>query len=83
MEKQIWNKRYGTNFYGEVLKVNEMLLVRIVVYSMGVLRHFGTWRNDIVQKSSGPKFVDSSFKQYIIWEYPDILALKIIHEDLI
>lgn len=50
---------------------------------MGVLRHFGTWRNDIVQKSSGPKFVDSSFKQYIIWEYPDILAVKIIHEDLI
>ena len=42
MWKNKYETRYGTNFYGEVLKVNEMLLVRIVVYSMGVLRHFGT-----------------------------------------
>ena len=50
---------------------------------MGVLGHFGTQRLDIVQKSLAPNFVDSSCKQYIIWEYLDILALKIIHEDLI
>ena len=37
----------------------------------------------MVQKSLTPKFVNSCCKQYIIWEYPDILALKIIHEDLI
>ena len=54
---------------------------------MEVSRHFGTenytQRLDIVKKSLTPKFVDFSCKQYIIWEYPDILVLKIVHEDLI
>ena len=54
---------------------------------MGVSGHFGTenytQRLDIVQKSVTPNFVDSSCKQYMIWEYLEILALKIIHEDLI
>ena len=58
-----------------------------VVYNMKLLGHFGTenytWRLDIIQKSLTPKFVDSSCKQYIIWEYPGILALIIIHEGLI
>ena len=36
---------------------------------MEASEHFGTQRLDIVQKFFAPKFVDSSCKQYIIWEY--------------
>ena len=43
---------------------------------MKVSRHFGTRRLDIVQKCLAQKFVDSSCKQYIVWEYLDTLALK-------
>ena len=59
----------------------------LVVYNMELSAHFGTedhaQRLDIVQKSLAPKSVEFSCKKYIIQEYPDILALKIIHEDLI
>lgn len=54
---------------------------------MELSAHFGTEdharRLDMVQKSLAPKSVEFSCKKYIIQEYPDILALKIIHEDLI
>ena len=54
---------------------------------MEVSKYFGTenytQRTDKVKKSLAPKLFDSSCKKYIIWEYLDILALKIIHEVLI
>ena len=53
-----------------------------VVYIVEVSGHFGTQRLDIVKKSLVPKFAHSSCKQFIIWEYPDILVLKIINDDL-
>ena len=53
-----------------------------VILNMEVSGHFDTQRLDIVQKSLATKFVDSSGRQYIIWKYRGILALKIMHEDL-
>lgn len=54
---------------------------------MELSARFGTedhaQRLDRVQKSLGPKSVEFSCKKYITQEYPDIIALKIIHGDLI
>ena len=46
-------------------------------------QHLGHMKTCFSSKSLAQKFVDSFSKQYIIWEYQDILALKVIHEDLL
>ena len=46
-------------------------------------QHLGHMKTCFSSKSLAQKFVDSFSKQYKIWEYQDILAQKITHEDLL
>ena len=60
-----------------------MLLVRVgsiwIGFFLSILGHMKPW---LSSKVLVPKFFDSSCKQYIILEYPNILVQEIIHEVL-
>ena len=69
-----------------MLKVSRRVKIPLVhvgsIWFEGIYTLWDKWRLCVVQNLCSKFFFYSSCKQYIIWEYRNILAQKIIHEDL-